>query len=1017
MNKYTKKYYFSLLLIRYLITMFAEKGGYMKTVGGLSKIVFSIFLTLTLNVSQGSAAQSAFNDNYLVSYISMSDGLPANFVDYIYKDSYGFIWIATSGGGLSRFDGNDFLNLTTLSTPQLRSNFVTCMAEDRFRRLWIASENGLDVLDLKTMSCNSLHASGLQDLENRIIRFVTADAEGNIWIKCNASIYRISFSEDGSVREVLNISDPLIGLQDNFIRDIDGDGSVWTCYGSKLVKLFVNEDGLTARTVIDNLPIEANSYVSDCLQKNNEIWISTDNGLLRYNKAGGRLRQYQYSADDDSSLSQNFLTAMSVTWDDQLLISSLKGLNIYDPFNDCFERISAGKDKRLEASLSSDFINCISTFDKQIWIGTESAGLVVISPKLLAVKNYTHDERIPESIAPNPVNTILADKSGRVWTGSVEAGLSWTYPESGAFHHITTRNSDLVHNSVSALECDKEGNLWVGTWGGGISILSLDNLRIRNNITATSSIPISYIGALKYDPVNNYMWIGSNAGIFVWDPVSKQVLPVLEEQPFGSVGACVDEKGRMWIGCQLGLYVFDLKDRNGAGRGDMFNNRIISPGATYSDRINCVSITSDGTLWVGSNGNGIYRLDGEDENGDMHFTRFSTEQGLANDRVKGIVDDDFGEIWISTDNGLSRFNPKTLVFTNYSTDNGLASSQFYWNASTRLSDGTLYFGQMEGLTVITPVQEDEQGQKYDLRFTRLTIGEKDISCSDKIDMHQKDKSITFEFALLDYGAASPAVYSYRMKGFDDEWVTLRQKRRFVSFTNLPAGNYTFQVRAIDSETDILGENEIKLSVAGYFYKTWWFVLLMIILVLTAVMLLVRARTIHLSRQREELQNTVMERTKEISEQKKLLELKAEELASQNRILTRQNEELAGHKILFSQEIKQSDIQKGDRFVEKLIETIRENYKNPELDVAVFCEAMGMSKTLLNKRLQDVLGQSIGQFIRTYRLSIAREMLINNQESKNMNVSEIAYDVGFNDPKYFTRCFTKEYGTPPSAYSK
>lgn len=194
-------------------------------------------------------------------------------------------------------------------------------------------------------------------------------------------------------------------------------------------------------------------------------------------------------------------------------------------------------------------------------------------------------------------------------------------------------------------------------------------------------------------------------------------------------------------------------------------------------------------------------------------------------------------------------------------------------------------------------------------------------------------------------------------------------------------------------------------------------LIVFFLILVGVMLIVRLRTIHLSRQREELQNIVMERTKEISEQKKLLELKAEELASQNRILTRQNEELAGHKILFSQEIKQSDIQKGDRFVEKLIETIRENYKNPELDVAVFCEAMGMSKTLLNKRLQDVLGQSIGQFIRTYRLSIAREMLINNQESKNMNVSEIAYDVGFNDPKYFTRCFTKEYGSPPSLYSK
>lgn len=995
--------------------MFAQKGGYMKKDGGLSKIVFSALVCITLLISQSSAAQSAFNDNYLVNYISMSEGLPANFVDYIYKDSYGFIWVATSGGGLSRFDGNDFLSLTTHSTPHLRSNFVTCMTEDNFRRLWIASENGLDILDLGTMCCNALAIPELQEIEGRTIRFITTDNKGNVWLKCGSVIYKISFIEDGSVKGVLTFADPQIGMQDNFIRDVDGDGTVWTCFGSKMVKLLENEDRLTARTVVSDLPIEANAYVSDCLLKNNEVWISTDNGLLRYDKASGRLRQYQYSADDDSSLSQNFLTALCVSGDDQLLISTLKGLNIYDPFNDCFERISSGRDRRMEVSLSSDFINCISVFDKQIWIGTESAGLVIISPKILAVKNYTHDERVPGSIAPNPVNTILSDKNGRVWTGNVEAGLSWTYPGSGFFHHITTRNSSLVHNSVSALECDSEGNLWVGTWGGGISILSLDNLKISNNLTATANIPISYIGALKYDPINNFMWIGSNAGIFVWDPEMQKILPVLEDQPYGSVGACVDEKGRMWIGCQRGLYVFDMKNRK--EEGDMFSNRIINPGATYSDRINCVSITSDGTLWVGSNGNGIYRLDSEDGDGNMHFTRFSTEQGLANDRVKGIVNDNYGEIWISTDNGLSRFNPKTQVFTNYSTGNGLASSQFYWNASTRLSDGTLYFGQTEGLTVVTPGQEYEQGRKYDLRFTRMAIGEKDVTCSDIIRIHQRDKSVSFEFALLDYGTASPVILSYRLKGFDDEWITLRQKRRFVSFTNLPAGNYTFQVKATDSENYIIGENEVRLSVAGYFYKTWWFMLIVFFLILVGVMLIVRLRTIHLSRQREELQNIVMERTKEISEQKKLLELKAEELASQNRILTRQNEELAGHKILFSQEIKQSDIQKGDRFVEKLIETIRENYKNPELDVAVFCEAMGMSKTLLNKRLQDVLGQSIGQFIRTYRLSIAREMLINNQESKNMNVSEIAYDVGFNDPKYFTRCFTKEYGSPPSLYSK
>mgnify|MGYP003291265425 CR=1 FL=1 len=1010
--------------------MFVEKGGYMKRDGGLSKIVFCIILGLMSFIPEKSYAQSAFYDNYLVNYISMSEGLSANFVDYIYKDSSGFIWIATSGGGLSRYDGKEFLNITTHSTPALSSNFVTCLTEDHFRRLWITTENGLNILDLETLSCNtlSLPLPETQNTGNRIIRFITADTNGNIWTKHGSTIYRISFDTDGEVKDILTFTNPQVGLQDNFIRDVDGDGTVWTSFGAKLVKLQTMDGSITATTIIPSLPIEGNAYVSDCLIKNNEVWVSTESGLLRYNRASGKLRQYQHSPTDDSTLSQNFITALNINSDDQLLVSSLKGLNVYDPFNDCFERINSDAEGPRKTLLSSDFINCISYFDGQIWIGTESAGIVVISPKLLTVKNFVHDDTDSKSIAPNPVNTILADSKGRVWTGNVEAGLSWTYPGSGTFHHFTVRNSGLVHNSVSALECDSEGNLWVGTWGGGISLLSLDNLQFKQNITATPDIPISYVGVLKYDSINNYMWIGSNIGVFVYDPVSKQVLPVLKKQPFGSIGACVDKRGRFWLGCQEGLYVFDLHSRNSTGGSELFSNRVIQPGATSSDRINCISLTSDGTIWVGSNGNGIYRLDREDDSGDMHFTQFSTEQGLANDRVKGILEDNYRNIWISTDNGLSRFNPRAQVFTNYSTSNGLASSQFYWNASARLSDGSLCFGQMKGLTVVTPESEYRSGKDFNLKFTRLTIGEKDIRAGDKplkkdiayadiVRLHEKDKSVGLEFALLDYGAASPANYSYRLKGFDDEWIRLRQNRQFISFANLPAGNYSLQIRATDSDTDILGENEIAVTVTGYFYKTWWFILMVIILATAGVYFFVKIRTRNLSRQREELQHMVMERTREISEQKKLLELKAEELASQNRILTRQNEELAGHKILYLQDIHQSDSPKDEQFMKKIIETIRENYKNPNLDVPAFCTALGMSKTLVNKKLQESLGQSIGQFIRTYRLSVAKEMLINNKESRNMNISEIAYEAGFNDPKYFTRCFTKEYGVAPSSFSK
>ena len=149
-------------------------------------------------------------------------------------------------------------------------------------------------------------------------------------------------------------------------------------------------------------------------------------------------------------------------------------------------------------------------------------------------------------------------------------------------------------------------------------------------------------------------------------------------------------------------------------------------------------------------------------------------------------------------------------------------------------------------------------------------------------------------------------------------------------------------------------------------------------------------------------------TKELKEQKEELERKAEELSEQNELLQRQNEMIASHNTLLATTLSNRD----SEFSSKLLEAIQKKYKNPDLDVYELAEAMGMSRSLLNEKIQSMLGLSIAQFIRTYRLNVAKEMICNRTDN-NMNISEIAYEVGFNDPKYFTRCFTKEFNATPS----
>ena len=149
-------------------------------------------------------------------------------------------------------------------------------------------------------------------------------------------------------------------------------------------------------------------------------------------------------------------------------------------------------------------------------------------------------------------------------------------------------------------------------------------------------------------------------------------------------------------------------------------------------------------------------------------------------------------------------------------------------------------------------------------------------------------------------------------------------------------------------------------------------------------------------------------TKILKEQKEELERRAAELSEQNALLQKQNEMIASHNTLFSG----SPSNKDADFSSRLQDAIQKKYKDPDLDVQALADAMGMSRSLLNEKIQGTLGQSIAQFIRTYRLNVAKEMICNGT-NEDMNISEIAYEVGFNDPKYFTRCFTREFNATPS----
>ncbi|MDR2804066.1 MAG: response regulator [Dysgonamonadaceae bacterium] len=830
-------------------------------------------------------AQGTFIDRYNITYITMDNGLLHNFVDNLYRDKRGFLWIATGGGGLSRYDGYEFIQYNTTTNPvKLKSNFIYGTVEDKFNRLWIVSEGGIDILSLASLQLTFPHDR--TGLFNRLTGCsaigVISDSQGCIWCYCGDTLYKIRFDKKGDIDEIYRLPSVSLNIPVIALDDMDEDGNIWAGLENTVCKLYEGENGqLIASPIIPSLVLEPGSIISSFQLKENEVWIGTDRGLIRYNKNSEQVKHYHYERNRMRCLSQNHVTDLAITNDKQLLVSTLRGINVYNAMTDDFELITLNNASQ-KNSLNSNFVNCLLVDGNRIWVGTETGGLNKMIPGKLSVRNYIHSNDNPASLSDNPVNAVYEDEKGYLWVGTVEGGLNRKEPDSDRFSHYTAESvSALSHNSVSAIIADRLERLWVGTWGEGISILDINHPE-RRAIQYISSqnhpnFPVNFVGSLCYDTLNNGMWIGCNPGIFFYDlSAERLIMPfdsAIAENIYGVIGSVIDRENRLWMGCMNGMYVIDLHSRSDQGFSyRYFPYKLDRPDSHMIEKITCFCLSDNGTLWLGSNGYGIYQFV-PDEKNFGRFIAYTTEQGLINNNIKGILDDRKGYLWISTNNGISRFDPSNNRFTNYTTEDGLASNQFYWNAYCRSQTGGLYFGGLNGLTVIDPGRNPMQHTAYKVALTKLRVAYKeiipgnryihsDISMTDILRLHERDKSFSLEFSALNYEPQISAVYSYRLVGFDDDWVDVPGSRRFASYTNLSAGKYVFQVKYIPEGLDAqeVPVTELTIVVQPYFYKTTLFILAIIFLLVCGAVYWYKRRISVLKKQHVAMEKKIEELT-------------------------------------------------------------------------------------------------------------------------------------------------------------
>ena len=950
----------------------------------------------------------------------MAAGMPNNFADDIFQDSYGFVWISTHGGGLVRYDGFNYMNFNLGSSGiSLRSNSCRNVYEDHFKRLWIAFEEGPQVLDLKTMQpvippCENekVEAQLSKALKNLCTRMY-CDAKGNVWMVAANLLTRFSFNEKGEVNSVLSISYPY-NAPDLGLCDVYGNGTVVMCNNGVVSEFSVKNNQLVAKNISSLFPKLDSRYAGAVISYHGKIWLATNRGL--YNSA----KQEFHASGTVHSLQHEVVTSLAITEDDKLLVGSLCGVDIIDDKTGMIEHWNANSSVN---PLSSNFVNSLLSKDGQIWVGTETGGITKLAPRQLQLEFFKHDAANPASLSPNAVNAMYAAPDGTLWVGTVEGGLNALAPGSRNFIHYTTANSGLPHNSVSTLAADNRGNLWIGTWGTGIAVMNLQQPGriIPLVVDAKHQHFLNFAGVLVYDPINDGMWLGTNDGLFFYDLKRQQLI-----EPFkgclnvrGCIGSLITRDGKLLMGCVQGMVEINLKSRI-PGKGDFavkyHQYKLDDPKSGVIDKILSFCLAKDGKIWLGSNGYGLYCYNYNKE-GKTYVKSFTTNNGLANNTVKGIVEDNQGMLWIATDNGLSIFNPKTETFSSYSRKDGLLSSQFYFNGAIRDAKGKIYLGTDEGLMAVTGVNHAVHNSAR-LRFTELLVDNQpvfagsdylddDISIAKRLCIHESDKSFTIFFSALNYGNDSQGVYLYRMKGYENDWVQLKPGQHSVRYSTLPAGSYQFEVKYIPSfDSDKEQTISVKVVVTPYFWKSWWFVSLMVIAFIAFLLYIYTSRLEKMrEREVEELYRPIEAALKDSDEPGKLQSRIQMILENQKRYQDSQKKSI---------EADRKQVAEKERpFMDIVMEVMEKNYDNSEFGVQELADEMRMNRSVLSKMLNAEAGQPTAQFIRNYRLDIAKKMI--TEKVANRNITEIAYRVGFNDPKYFTRCFTKQYGVSPSSY--
>lgn len=772
--------------------------------------------------------------------IMTETGISVAETNAIAQDAQGYIWIGGSNG-LVRYNGHSydvFLhnpdNIDTLS-----NNFVWDILVGQTGDIWVATTNGLNRFLPETQTFRRyVHSSANPgSLISNDVYTLYEDQQGRMWVGTRNGLDRFDADRGGFYHFRHNASDPE-SITDNNITAIfeDARGTLWIGTQNGLNRYNEASESFS-RFEPDNgeVPYDPAVSIRDIAEdREQNLWVGTDSGLYRFNQEDGQAQHYHHQPDDPTSLSDDRVWKLLVDSKDTLWIATDHGgINVYQRDSDQFKHYR--NNPYDSASLASDQVRQVFEDNAgDYWVALFPSGVDYANHTAAAFNVFRHQPQVENSLNNDSVLSIGSGPGNKIWIGS-EGGLNLFDPASKqmqSFRHEPGNPASLGANAVLAMTRDRNGDYWFGTWSGGLNRYlpkSQTFERYMPKPGKDNSVSSAYIWSLLGDSKGN-LWIGTESGALDrYHLESGQFTHFVPDRDDpksisgGFMRAIVeDHQGVIWIATLQGLNRFDEETQSFTSfqyrGGDSTSIPHNSVAAIFED--------SKKRLWVGTE-SGLALMDRESGT----FTSYTTAEGLPNNSVMGIREDNSGDLWINTLQGLSRFDPETERFTNFTQVNGLAGNIMN-RPAIHFADGWMYVGSTKGLTQFRPenVQDNPFVPPVVLSGFKVfnqpvSIGsellQKHINLTDSVTLDYKTSMFAFEFAALNYRNSAANQYTYRMQGFDQQWIDAGSDIS-ATYTNLNPGHYTFTVRG-SNNNGVWNEegHSIDVIILPPPWHTWW----------------------------------------------------------------------------------------------------------------------------------------------------------------------------------------------------